>query len=351
MAALTLWALTGRRAGDNRQVLALAEATGLPFATKPLVFSDLRKRAARPEGSIAALDAASRASLAPPWPDLVVAAGRWSAHAALWIRAQSGGRARLVHVGRPWAPLPWFDLVVTTAQYGLPPRPNVLENAFPLSGWRDEAAAVPPDIAALPRPRLLAIVGGDSPPRVLDVDAATALARAALARVGREGGSLLLATSPRTRPEAVAAIRDALADASAPTRLSVFGEEPNFYRAFLAAADAIIVTDDSAAMTAEAAMTGAPVALHPLPQRPSAAQNRVRLLRRLAGLTPPTRSAFDALVARGTITSIRDLDRYAARLRSEGLLDGGSAARERAAAELDEAARRARALVPAQRPA
>lgn len=37
----TLWALLGRRAGDNKQLLALAEASRLPFAVKDLRFNAL----------------------------------------------------------------------------------------------------------------------------------------------------------------------------------------------------------------------------------------------------------------------------------------------------------------------
>lgn len=344
-----IWALLGRRAGDNRQIVTLAEGSGLPWEAKPLAFADLAKRAPRRRGSFDALDAASRASLAPPWPDVVIAAGRWSAAVALAIRHASGARTRLVHIGRPWAPLEWFDLIVTTPQYGLPDAPNVLANALPLTAPR--AAADPdPGVATAARPRLLVLVGGDSPPRVLDAAAARALVEASLARATTAGGSLLVATSPRTRPEAVAALKAALADAPVDVRLSVFGDGRNDYAAFLAAADAIVVTDDSAAMTADAVLSGAPVTLYRLPRRPSAAQRRLALLRALSDRTGPTRALFQRLVARGVITSIRDLDRYAARIEAEGLLAGGDRARRRAAAELSEAARRLRALAGPPRP-
>ncbi|GBD50553.1 ELM1/GtrOC1 family putative glycosyltransferase [Methylopila sp. Yamaguchi] len=338
-----LWALLGRRAGDNRQIVALAEASGLAWEAKPLAFGDLTKRAATRNGSFRALDAPSRASLVPPWPDVVVAAGRWSAPIALAIRHASGGRTRLVHVGRPWRPLSWFDLVVTTPQYGLPAAPNVLINALPLTTPR--AAARDPALEALPRPRLLVLVGGDSPPRVLDAAAARALGKAAIERAARDQGSLLVATSPRTSPDAVAALTSVLADATRPIRLSVFGEGTNHYAAFLTAADAIVVTDDSAAMTADAVLSGAPVTLHRLPRRPTAAHRRMALARALVDRVGVARAMFDRLIARGIVTSIRDLDRYAERLEAEGLMAGGDRARRRAAAELEEAATRVRALV------
>ena len=41
-AQLRVWALTGAHAGDNDQVIALAEALGLPFEVKQLEYNRLR---------------------------------------------------------------------------------------------------------------------------------------------------------------------------------------------------------------------------------------------------------------------------------------------------------------------
>lgn len=343
----SIWVLFGRRAGDNRQLAALAEATGLPWSQKRLDFADLAKpREVLREGSVKALTPETRAPLHAPFPDVVLAAGRWSAPVALAIRAASGGRTRLVHIGRPWAPLDWFDLVVTTAQYGLPPRANVVMNRLPLTApCLLEAEATTAALDALPRPRLTVLVGGDSPPRVLDAAAARAVAADALARARKQGGSLLVATSPRTSPAAVAALREAFANADVPLMLSVFGEGWNAYRAFLCTADGFLVTDDSAAMAAEAAMAGAPVALHPLPRRPSRKMRRVAMLRAAMSVTPTTRALFERLIDRGRVTAVRDLDRFFQGLRADGLLSGGGGARATAARELRDTALRVRRLI------
>ena len=94
---------------------------------------------------------------------------------AKWIEEQSAGKTRLVHIGRPWAPLEWFDLIITTPQYGLPARPNVLHNTLPLHHVDFDALARSPEverwereIAALPKPRIAVLVGGSSPSYVLD---------------------------------------------------------------------------------------------------------------------------------------------------------------------------------------
>src|SRR5689334_8427333 len=77
---IKIWALLGARAGDNDQVLALAEAIGLPFETKQLEYNRLRSLGPRILGrSLMSLTAASRRSiLAEPPPDLAISAGHRS---------------------------------------------------------------------------------------------------------------------------------------------------------------------------------------------------------------------------------------------------------------------------------
>ena len=178
-----VWALTTERGGDRAQILALAEALGWPFEEKRLRHNLAR---ALPNLVLGAtrisLDARAFELLAPPWPALVIASGRRSVPAARWISRQSGGATRLVHIGRPWAPLSWFDLVVTTAQYGLTARPNVLANTLTLNRLapaRLDAAARhwAPRWAELPAPRIAVIVGGNARPYRFDAEAAHALGR------------------------------------------------------------------------------------------------------------------------------------------------------------------------------
>ncbi|WP_020186879.1 ELM1/GtrOC1 family putative glycosyltransferase [Methylopila sp. 73B] len=350
MADPEIWALYGRRAGDNRQIATLAEATGLPWRPTPLAFNGLSRRPNLLLGATRlSLTQETKASLSPPWPALVISAGKRSVPAALWIRKASGGRTKLVHIGRPWAPLDWFDLIVTTPQYLLPERPNVIINALPLS--RPPAPApIAEDLAALPGPRLCVIAGGNSRPLIFDAAAARALGAEALRGARESGGSLIVATSPRTSAEATAALQDALADADVPVRLSLFGAGENRYLHFLAAADAFLITDDSAAMVAEGALRGKPVALFRLERRPDRKTRRIELTRRLASISAPTKRLFGALEDAGLLISTRDLDRYVRALADAGFLAGGEAARAHAAGELAETVRRSKALAKAAHP-
>ncbi|HEU5319323.1 MAG TPA: ELM1/GtrOC1 family putative glycosyltransferase, partial [Methylomirabilota bacterium] len=267
-----MWALLGEREGDNAQVRGLAEALGWPVEAKHLTYTRRYKWWNLLLGaSRLSLDRRRSSALAPPWPDLVIASGRRSAPVARWIRKQSGGRARLVHIGRPWAPLGCFDLVVTTPQYGLPQRPNVLHNALPIT--RVDAARLAeararwaPRLGAFPRPLVALLVGGDSPPYVLDPVTAERLGREAADCARALGGTRVVTCGPRGRAPAVEA-RTATARGAGHLHRWRPDDPDNPYLAYLALADRFIVTGDSASMMVEVARLGRPLLIYDLPRQ------------------------------------------------------------------------------------
>jgi len=288
-----LWLLMGHKAGDNAQVEALAEAVGWPAETKRFVYRRTELLTNRLLGvTLRGIVPAASSALAPPWPDIVVTAGRRNEPVARWIQRQAapGKRVRLVHLGRPWAPLDAFDLVVTTPQYHLPARANVLLNRLPLHRISPErllqAADVwRPRLQDLPRPWFSVLVGGSAGPYRFDAVAARRLAREAGRQAASAGGSLLVTTSARTD----AAAADALAAAlDVPHRLHRWkpADPDNPYLGFLALADAQIVTAESMSMVAEACATGKPVYLFDLGEG-------WRALRRDRGGWLDGRDAFD----------------------------------------------------------
>lgn len=343
--ATAIWGLLGNRRGDNAMIEAVIAATGLPARLIRLRFNALGAlQNAFPGGSLFTLTRDSRAELTPPWPRVVVTSGKRAVPAALRVRRASGGRTRLVHLGRPQAPLDWFDLVVTTPQYCLPARDNVVVCRLPSTAPSTEEASLDPALAALPRPRIAVIVGGSEPPQRLDPDVAHRLAETALSRAKSSGGSLLVATSPRTGSAATAALRAALDSAGAPVEFSTYGDGPNLYRAFLAAADAFLVTDDSVSMVVEAAATTRPVELFRLPALPGPGLRVFRAIEGAAGSGGAVKGALDALVGAGLIRSNRDIAGYMRDLENDGLLAGGESLRRLAEKELAETAARVRTL-------
>ncbi len=264
-----VWLIDAYRAGERAQVRALVDALGWPCTTKVLSY---RSQVFLPhvlgQATLRGISAASAAQLRPPWPDLVISSGVRNEPVCRWIRAQSGGHTRYVHIGRPWAALHSFDLVITTAQYRVPPAPNVLNNMLTLHSISAQRLAQARQewestFAALPRPRFAVMVGGDSGPFTLGPKAAGRLGREASQLARAHGGSLLVSTSARTRPGAVDALEAAIAAPSYLHRWQVAGPA-NPYMGILAWADRVIVTGDSISMLSEACATGKPVTMFDL---------------------------------------------------------------------------------------
>ena len=272
-----VWVLTGHKAGDNNQVLALAGALGWPFEVRRMVYRPWELLTNRlPGGTLAGIDRAASDPLQPPWPDLVISAGRRNEPVARWIRRRSGGRTRLVHLGRPWAPLESYDLIVTTPQYFLPERPNVLHVDLPLHALdRQRLDRLAPAWEArfrdLPRPWWVVLLGGDSGPFVFTPDKAGRLAAWLNEVVTQSGGSVLVTDSARTPKAAYDAF---LCRLDVPVHAFHWGDDSreNPYRGYLAVADRLVVTGESMSMLAEARSTGRPLYIFDLsdcPQGPA----------------------------------------------------------------------------------
>ncbi len=261
-----VWLLQGRKAGDNAQLEAVAEALGRvrPCRTErvPLSFVGHELAVNLFLGvSLRGLEADARARIVPPWPDLILTAGRRNEPVARWIQRAHRGRTRLVHLGRPWARPDRFDLVVTTPQYFLDSRrwTNVLTLPLP-------PVPAAPDTGKRPAGPLLLLVGGDSGSKVVDLPFAQATLAASATLAAERGTGLRVTTSPRT-PRAV---EDALVRAAADVAAECFpwharaGAE-NPYRRWLAEASGVVVTADSISMVAEAAAGGAALWIARLP--------------------------------------------------------------------------------------
>ncbi len=259
-----VWVLSSPRAGERTQLLALAEALGCPYEVKRIAHRPLGAALELLGGEhLLGVDQEHSDTLDAPWPDLVLLAHQSNEMVARWIRRQSGGRTRLVLLGRPWAPVESFDLVVTTPQYALPEAANVVHNLLPLHGvtaerLADAAERWEPRLGHLPRPFVTVLVGGSSGPYVFDAQAAARLGREASELARSLGGSVLVSTSARTKPAAVDALFAAI-DAPACLHRWSAADSQNPYFGFLGLADRIIVTADSISMIAEASATGRPV--------------------------------------------------------------------------------------------
>jgi hypothetical protein len=249
-----IWVLADPRAGTAAQALGIAERLGEPFRRVDLAWGALA-RLPLPLPSLAGLTPEARSAFAPPWPALVISAGRRSAPVALWLK-QKG--ARLVHCMRPGFGATRFDLLVIGRHDAPKEAPNILPilgaahriSPERLAAARAEFAA----LEALPSHRVALLMGG--PPRAEGMDAS--VAGAITAKVARFAGSVLATASRRTGSPAEEAMAAALA--GHPHSLFRWGDAPpNPYAGFLAWADQVVVTGDSVSMLSEALATAGPV--------------------------------------------------------------------------------------------
>jgi mitochondrial fission protein ELM1 len=265
-----IWVLASPHSGDNTQLRALTEALGLPVEVKKIAFRPLEWLPRMVLGAtLLSVDRAKSDSLDPPYPGLVIAAGRRTEAVAFWIRRHLNPAVRLVYVGTPWA-LDLFDLVVTTPQYRLPVLPIVLHISLPRHDVEPERLAAAanewqPVLSGLSKPLIAVLVGGRSGPYSFGPDAARRLARTVSDRAKKLGASLLVTTSARTPQAAAQALFDGL---DVPFHEHRWQAGPNPFHAYLALADEFVVTADSISMITEACATGKPTYLFDIDEGP-----------------------------------------------------------------------------------
>lgn len=259
-AAPAVWVLHDGKAGMASQALGLAEAAGFAFLEKPLAIR--RPWVWLPPALWSAPLHAVRsagARLTPPWPDLVIACGRNAAMPALAIRRANHGRTVAVQIQDPGIGHKEFDLLVVPEHDRLRGRRVVVTQGavhrvtpIRLAAERQRFAG----LAALPQPIVSVLIGGTNKAYRLTLRRLGEIGDTLAAILRAGGGSALVTPSRRTGAAELAILRDRLKGVSA----SIWdGSGENPYYAFLAFADALLVTADSVSMISEAAATGKPV--------------------------------------------------------------------------------------------
>lgn len=256
----TVWALHDGKIGMANQVRGLAEALDWPITEKRLAIRS-PWRYLPPSLWLApalALDPAG-ARLEPPWPDIVIGCGRNSIVPARLVKRASGGRTFWVQVQDPRFARNEIDLIVAPRH---DPAPG--ENVFRTLGavhrvtetkLAADKARWAPVFAALPRPLIAVLIGGDNNVYRLTEQSFGALCDRLVA-LAKSGVGLAITPSRRTADAQRAMLQKRLADLPA---YIWDGSGENPYFGMLGTADAILVTADSVSMISEAAATGKPV--------------------------------------------------------------------------------------------
>jgi mitochondrial fission protein ELM1 len=288
-----VWLLVGEKRGDNAQVVSLARAIGWDYEEKMLFMKpEWREGKPRVRARLDHLDLDRSDTLEPPWPDLVITAGRRLSSVGLFIKQASQGKTRLVLIGKPRRELESIDLAVVGAHYVLAEGPNVARHDLPLmhadpatlaraaEQWR-------PRLSNMRRPLTALMVGGPTGGLRFDLATARELFDKTIAGVEASSGSLYITTSRRTPIEVVRMLE---AQCPRDATLYVFdpdsGPAENPYHGLLALADHFVVTTDSISMMVEVARLGRALSLFALESEVGAIEGALGRLGVLRPLSP-----------------------------------------------------------------
>lgn len=260
----TAWVLTDGKIGDEVQCFGITDALGL-VPERRLVRPRPPWSWATPWGPVDPREAPRRpgSPIAPPYPDIAIAAGRRTVPYLRRVKHESGGRTFTIFVKDPYTGLGSADLIWIPEHDKLR-GPNVFVTLTPAHRLRPDrlaAARAMPDgrIAGLPHPRVALVLGGKGVNHHFTPEDIGRVAEIAAA-VASTGAGIMVTPSRRTPEELLDAVRAALSPASAQQRAFIWdGQGENPYLQILAHADALIVTGDSANMVGEATVTGKPV--------------------------------------------------------------------------------------------
>ncbi len=291
-----VWVLTNGTPDNATQPVALAEALGWPYDVK---------------------DVTANGSPAPPWPDVVIAAGDRTTSVARSIGRQTKGHTRLVQVDDKGGEMDeWFDAVITPAYLRLPPCSRRIETVTRLTRVTPDRLAERVKRGAdlfgnAPRPRVVLLVGDTTAADRLDAESARHMGEEV--RTFAAGGSVFAFTGCRMGAVTTGALVAGLGESSHLERRPPERQDDALYLAYLAAADAVVVTGESEQLLAEAAASGKPMYIYPLPRRWPGVRQRLRkwIL---------ARSQARPLNRRGTVRPQQGLEYLCARYIERGIV-------------------------------
>lgn len=288
-----IWALHDHRPGNNSQVDGVASYLIHPVTTKTLRYTLF----SRIYNEFLPLNflGIHHHDLLPPWPDIVISAGRRQARIAAAIKRKSGGKTFVCHMMRPELGYDHFDMVVLPTHDRAPDHPSIVRtigapHRITKQNLVEAFDAFSPYFALLPYPKTAVFVGGDSRHYQFTETMIRQMIHDLCTMQDREGGSLIILTSRRTPPALITLWQKELK--GRPHSFYVWGQkgQANPFIGALACCERMIVTQDSVSMLTEALGSGKPVAYYPVPLQRFYPSNHI-----------PFSALFDALIERGSL--------------------------------------------------
>ncbi len=289
------WLITPDLTGMDVQTQGVADALGLEYEMKHVYPKGIWKIAS-PWGPVAPSERFGEpgSQFSPPWPDIVISLGRASVPYMRALRRRAGVATFTVVLQDPKTGLGTAD-VIWVPEHDRLRGANVFTtltspHSFTERRLAELRRAMPPAIAALPRPRVGVILGGKNAVYKFRDEDDERLARS-LSSLGALGVSFLITPSRRTHERLRRVVDEATRGFP---RIFWGGEGPNPYGDFLAHGDLFVVTADSVNMVGEACATGRPVLVFSL-SRGSAKFRRFHAALQAYGATRPLPEVVDAI--------------------------------------------------------
>ncbi len=254
------WVITDGKAGMVVQARGVADALGLAVEMKQVTPTGLY-RVIAPWGPVNPAErfGAPDSVFAPPWPQVAIATGRASIPYIRALKRRAGAATLTVVLQDPRTSTRVADLIWVPA-HDRRQGANVMTtltspHVFSPQRLAELRRTQPPEIAALPGPRVAVILGGKNGVyRFTDAD--DDRLEKSLKALADLGASFMITPSRRSHRRLIRAVETATRDRP---RLLWDGAGNNPYADMLAHADVLVVTADSVNMTGEACATGRPV--------------------------------------------------------------------------------------------
>ena len=267
----SVWLLLDDRIGNVNQILGIGSLLKATVISKTIRYNGFIKLPnVILRNTLIGLSKESRKSLKPPFPDLVISAGRRSLSCALWIKKQSKGKTKIAHLMNPGSyGRDKIDLLILPQHDKPVSHTNLLRtigtpNKISADFLKEQKEKWNPLFKAYPPIRLGLIVGGSTKDKVFTLKMAEELIEK-VKKIPHK--SVLITTSRRTPAEIVEKLKKAFTD-------SFFyqwgnGQE-NPYFGILSCSDLLVVTGDSISMCSECCACHKPVFIFANPQMVSA---------------------------------------------------------------------------------
>ncbi|MDP1574269.1 MAG: mitochondrial fission ELM1 family protein [Coxiellaceae bacterium] len=271
----TCWIVSDGKTGTENQCLGLAERLEMKPIIKRINLKEPWKSLV-PWFRFGLKQSFSKKSslIEAPWPDLLIASGRQSTSAALYVKAQNP-KTVVVQIQSPGISSKYFDLLVVPRHDNIERfihGSNVIKtkgalHRITLEFLAREATRFSYLVAHTSKPRIAVLIGGPNRFYKLTPSIVTIFCEQLLQMQYRENVSLLVTPSRRTGDENIAVLHQHLGNKKDIILCDRFDdpENPNPYYGFLGLCDAIIATSDSVSMISEACATQKPVHIFHLP--------------------------------------------------------------------------------------